>query len=159
MARRLVEQGVPYIEVGLGGWDTQQNIHTTLADNKLPEMDKAMSALVQDLEERGLREDTAIIWMGEFGRSPRISKIFATPGREHWPHAFTILMAGAGTHGGLVHGATDRYAEYVTDDPVSPEDVTATIFDALGVDPQQSVKSRNKPHQLSTGRPLLELFS
>ena len=111
------------------------------------------------MSDRGLLEDTLVIWMGEFGRSPRISKIFATPGREHWPHAFTILMAGAGTHGGLVHGATDRYAEYVTDEPVSPEDVTATIFDALGIAPHQSVPSRNDQHQLSTGHPITSLFS
>ena len=75
------------------------------------------------------------------------------------PHAFTILMAGAGIKGGLVHGATDRYAEFVTDDPVLPEDITATIFDSRGIDPHQSVPARDKQHQLSTGRPLAELFS
>ena len=97
--------------------------------------------------------------MGEFGRSPRISKIFSTPGREHWPHAFTILMAGAGIRGGSVYGKTDRYGEFVTDDPVVPADVTATIFNAMGINPHQKIHAGNQSHQLSTGRPLHELFS
>jgi hypothetical protein len=96
--------------------------------------------------------------MGEFGRSPRISSIFKTPGREHWPHAYTILMAGAGVRGGHIHGATDRYGEYVTENPVSPADISATVFDALGVDPTTRVASRFGEHRLSTGRPIRNLF-
>ena len=176
LARRLIEAGARFVTVYWGKeiqdwagpfkpmlvnnpWDTHRNHFPLIKDSLIPRADRTLAALLADMSDRGLLDDTLVIWMGEFGRSPRISKIFATPGREHWPHAFTILMAGAGTRGGLVHGATDRYAEYVTDDPVSPEDVTATIFDALGIDPHQSVPSRNDQHQLSTGHPITSLFS
>ena len=176
LARRLIEAGARFVTVYWGKeiqdwagpfkpmlvnnpWDTHRNHFPLIKDSLIPRADRTLAALLADMSDRGLLEDTLVIWMGEFGRNPRISKIFATPGREHWPHAFTILMAGAGTHGGLVHGATDRYAEYVTDEPVSPEDVTATIFDALGIAPHQSVPSRNDQHQLSTGHPITSLFS
>ena len=176
LARRLIESGARFVTVNWGKeiqdwagpfkpmlvtnpWDTHRNHFPLIRDSLIPRADRTLAALLSDMSERGLLDETLVVWMGEFGRSPRISKIFATPGREHWPHAFTILMAGAGIQGGLVHGATDRYAEFVTDDPVSPEDVTATIFDSLGIDPRQSVSTRDKPHRLSTGRILDELFS
>ena len=126
---------------------------------RAPWMDAGMATLIADLKVRGMLDDPLVIWMGEFGRSPRISKMFSTPGREHWPHAFTILMAGAGIRGGAVYGSTDRYAEFVKDDPVSPADVTATILDALGIAPQTVVPSRGRTHQLSQGQPLRKLFS
>ena len=88
MARRLVEQGVPFVEVDLGGWDTHSNNFTTLPNTKLPELDKAMSALVEDLDERGLLDDTAIIWMGEFGRTPRIN---GNAGRDHWARSWSVV--------------------------------------------------------------------
>jgi len=175
LARRLIEAGAQFVTVYWGKeiqdwggdwkpmlannpWDTHRNHFPLIKDSLIPRADRTLAALLTDLSDRGLLDETLVIWMGEFGRSPRISKMFATPGREHWPHAFTILMAGAGIRGGSVYGATDQYAEYVTDDPVSPGDVTATVFDALGFDPHQAVSSRKKQHRLSTGRPVDRLF-
>jgi hypothetical protein len=176
LARRLIEAGARFVTVYWGKeiqdwgghwkpmlvnnpWDTHRNHFPLIKDSMIPRADRTLATLLADLSDRGLLDETLVVWMGDFGRSPRISKIFETPGREHWPHAFTILMAGAGIHGGSVYGATDRFAEFVTDNPVSPADVTATIFDALGVDPRKAVPSRHKHHRLSTGRPLTELFS
>ena len=176
LARRLIEAGARFVTVYWGKemqdwggdwkptlannpWDTHRNHFPLIKDSLIPRADRTLAALLADLSDRGLLDETLVVWMGEFGRSPRISKMFATPGREHWPHAFTILMAGAGIRGGSVHGATDHYAEYVTDDPVSPADVTATIFSAMGIDPVNAVPSRDKRHQLSTGHPLDDLFS
>jgi len=176
LARRLIEAGAGFVTVYWGKemqdwggdwkpllannpWDTHRNHFPLIRDSLVPRADQTLAALLADMSDRGLLEDTLVIWMGEFGRSPRISSLFSTPGREHWPHAFTILMAGAGISGGSVYGATDRNGAYVTEAPVSPADVTATVFDALGIQPQQSVPSRDSTHQLSTGRPLVELFS
>ena len=176
LARRLIEAGARFVTVYWGKeiqdwagpfkpmlvnnpWDTHRNHFPLIKDSLIPRADRTLAALLADMSDRGLLDETLVVWMGEFGRSPRISKIFATPGREHWPHAFTILLAGAGIKGGLVHGATDRYAEFVTRDPVAPEDITATIFDSLGIDPHQLVPTRDKQHQLSTGRPLAKLFT
>ena len=105
MARRLVEQGVPFVEVDLGGWDTHANNFKTLADTKLPELDKAMSALVDDLDERGMLQDTAIIWMGEFGRTPRIN---GNSGRDHWARSWSVVVGGAGMKGGIAVGQHQR---------------------------------------------------
>ena len=105
MARRLVEAGVPFVEVDLGGWDNHMNIFKTLSDNKLPELDKAMSALVSDLDERGLLKDTAIIWMGEFSRTPRIN---GTAGRDHWARSWSVVVGGAGMKGGQVDWRNQR---------------------------------------------------
>ena len=103
MARRLVEVGVPFIEVNLGGWDNHQNIFPTLRDNKLPMLDRGMSALVEDLEQRGLLEDTVIIWMGEFSRTPRINQ---NAGRDHWARSWSVVVGGAGMNGGIAIGET-----------------------------------------------------
>ena len=176
LGRRLIEAGARFVTVYWGKeiqdwggkwkpmlvnnpWDTHRNHFPLIKDSLIPRADRTLAALLADMSDRGLLDETLVVWMGEFGRSPRISKLFSTPGREHWPHAFTILMAGAGIHGGSVYGKTDPYGEFVTDDPVSPADVTATIFNTMGIDPHQSVHSGNQSHQLSTGRPLHELFS
>ncbi|MBC8289470.1 MAG: DUF1501 domain-containing protein [Planctomycetes bacterium] len=176
LARRLIEAGARFVTVYWGKemqdwggdwkpllannpWDTHRNHFPLIKDSLIPRADQTLAALLADLSDRGMLEDTLVVWMGEFGRSPKISSIFSTPGREHWPHAFSMLMAGAGIRGGHIHGATDRNAAYVTDDPVSPADITATILDALGVDPGQTVRSRDGEHRLSTGRPLTELFA
>ena len=140
-------------------WDTHRNHFPLIKDSLIPRADRTLAALLADLSDRGLLETTLVVWMGEFGRSPRISKLFATPGREHWPYAYTVLMAGAGIRGGNLYGATDRYAEFVTDNPVSPADITATIFHTLGLDHTQTVSVGRKRHRLSRGRPLTELFS
>ncbi|MEE2991241.1 MAG: DUF1501 domain-containing protein [Planctomycetota bacterium] len=158
MARRLVEQGVPFIEVGLGGWDNHQNIHTTLADNKLPEMDKAMSALIQDLEERGLLEDTAIIWMGEFGRTPRIN---GNAGRDHWARSWSVLVGGGGMNGGIAVGATNDDGTRVETEPYTSQDVMASVCKALGISLQTTFTSRSgRPMKIAnSGKVIKELFS
>lgn len=175
LARRLIESGARFVSVYWGKemqdwggdwkpllannpWDTHRNHFPLIKNSLIPRADQTLAALLADLSQRGMLDDTLVVWMGEFGRSPRISKLFSTPGREHWPHAFTILMAGAGIQGGSVYGVTDRFGEYVKDDPVSPADVTATIFDALGIDPRMSVPSRKKEHRISMGRPLKKVF-
>ena len=105
MARRLVEAGVPFVEVDLGGWDNHDDIFTILRRiDKLPELDKAMSALVEDLAQRGLLEDTAIIWMGEFSRTPRIN---GDAGRDHWARSWSVVVGGAGIKGGIAIGETN----------------------------------------------------
>ena len=114
MARRLVEQGVPFIEVGLGGWDMHNNIHATLRDTKLPELDQAMSALTEDLEQRGLLEDTAIIWMGEFSRTPRIN---GNAGRDHWARSWSVVVGGGGMNGGIAVGETNSDGTRVETEP------------------------------------------
>jgi arylsulfatase A-like enzyme len=104
-----------------------------------------------------LLDETLVVWMGDFGRTPRITKPWAS--RDHWPYAFSMLMAGGGIRRGAVFGATDAQAAYVTADPISPADLTATIFDALGVDHRARVQNQaGQPHRLSTGRPVRELF-
>ena len=175
LARRLVEAGARFVTVYWGKemqdwgpswepmlannpWDTHRNHFPLMKDSLLPRADRTFAALLEDMSDRGLLDDTLVIWMGEFGRSPRISSMFETPGREHWPHAFTLLMAGAGVNGGSVHGKTDRFAEYVTENPVSPADFSATIYDALGLDPNSVIKGRDESHQLSTGNPVREVF-
>ena len=114
--------------------------------------------MLEDLAKRGLLNSTLVVWMGDFGRTPYISKPWAS--RDHWPHAFTILLAGAGIRAGEIYGQTDRHAAEVVDKPVSPADLTATIFDALGIDPQQSIRAADgKPHLLSAGRVVPEWFA
>ena len=105
MARRLVEAGVPFVEVDLGGWDTHQGVFTDAAEQKLPELDKAMTALVTDLKDRGLYDSTAIVWMGEFGRTPRIN---GNAGRDHYARAWSVVVGGAGFKRGAVVGKTNE---------------------------------------------------
>ena len=130
MARRLVEVGVPFVEVDFGGWDNHSNIFPTLADNKLTMLDQGMSALVEDLDQRGMLQDTVVIWMGEFGRTPRINK---QGGRDHWPRVSTALLAGGGMRTRQVIGATDRLGGYPVDAPQTPENMAASIYQALGL--------------------------
>src|SRR5262245_24574501 len=175
LARRLVEAGTRLVSVYWGNeeqdwadgrglrlannpWDTHRNHFPLTKDSLCPRADQALSALIDDLLARGLLESTLVVWMGDFGRTPYISKPWAS--RDHWPHAFTILLAGAGVRAGEVYGRTDRHAAEVLDQPVSPADLTATIFQVLGVDPGQSVTATNHlPHRLSQGRPVQEWFA
>jgi uncharacterized protein (DUF1501 family) len=120
MARRLVEQGVPFVEVDLGGWDNHQGIFTTLADTKLPELDQAMSALVEDLVQRGLYDDTAVIWMGEFGRTPNIN---GDGGRDHWARSWSVVVGGAGFRRGVVVGETSSDGKEIVTEPYSSQDL------------------------------------
>jgi hypothetical protein len=135
LARRLVEHGVPFITVNSGGWDTHKK-HFELMDEKLPPLDQAFAALLEDLSERGLLDSTVVVWGGEFGRRPKVSR--EPPwngGRQHFCTCFNSVVAGGGFAGGQVVGASDRRGETVRDRPVYPWDLTSSIYQLLGIDP------------------------
>jgi len=136
MARRLVEHGVPYVTINYnGGWDTHKQNFETMR-RKLPEMDKGMATLLQDLSERGLLDSTIIWWGGEFGRTPKIQ--WESPwngGRGHLGDCFSVVVAGGGFKGGRVVGASDARGEYVAERPVHPQDLIGSIYELLGIDP------------------------
>ncbi|WP_253157191.1 DUF1501 domain-containing protein [Stieleria tagensis] len=149
LARRLVEAGVPFVEVDLGGWDLHNNVHQTLSTTKLPQLDKAMSALVEDLEQRGLLQDTAIIWMGEFGRTPRINQ---NAGRDHWARSWSCVVGGAGIKGGLAVGETSSDGTAVESEPFSSEDLMATVCEGLGIGLDTIFMSKNRrPMKIANG--------
>jgi hypothetical protein len=130
LARRLVEAGVHFITVTDGGWDTHQFNFTSLKNRKLPVLDRGYSALLEDLHNRGLLDSTLVVWFGDFGRTPRINP---SAGRDHWATAGVACMGGGGVKMGQVVGATNKLGEYVIDNPVTPQDLAATIYTALGV--------------------------
>lgn len=146
-ARRLVEAGVRFVTVGLGGWDTHQQNFTRLKSNLLPQLDTTLSALIADLDDRGLLDSTIVICAGEFGRTPRINK---TAGRDHWARSMACIVAGGGIKRGYAHGSTDESGMAPTSDPLTPDDLAATIFYQLGVDPHMELET-------PTGRPM-QLF-
>ncbi|HEX3726795.1 MAG TPA: DUF1501 domain-containing protein [Pirellulales bacterium] len=158
MARRLVEQGVPFVEVDLGGWDTHMNNFKTLSDTKLPQLDKAMGALVADLDQRGLLADTAVIWMGEFGRTPRIN---GNSGRDHWARSWSVVLGGAGMKGGIAVGRTNADGTEVEGEPYSSQDVMATVCKALGISLDTNFTARNgRPMKIANGGKVIkELFA
>ncbi len=142
LARRLVEHGVPFVDVTLDGWDTHNN-NFTLVQNLAGIFDRAWAALMGDLKDRGLLEQTTIVWMGEFGRTPKIN---GNVGRDHWPRAFSAVLAGGGIVGGNAYGATSADGTTVEDRPVSVPDLLATICRAVGIDPvRQNVSNVNRP--------------
>jgi uncharacterized protein (DUF1501 family) len=121
--------------VNYGGWDHHAKIFESL-DKKLPDFDRGLSALINDLHQRGTLKETLVVVMGEFGRTPKINK---DAGRDHWGQAASMLFAGAGVQGGHVLGATDKNGAFVTDRPVRPADVCWTVYDALGIDPDKTI--------------------
>jgi hypothetical protein len=129
LARRLIEAGVPFVTASDFGWDDHQNIFLALKQ-KLPVVDRGLSALVGDLDERGLLSQTLVIVMGEFGRTPKINQ-----GRDHWPNAFSVMLAGGGVRGGQVIGASDADGAYPKARPVTPEELIHSIYVLLGIDP------------------------
>lgn len=154
MARRLVESGVPFVEVDLGGWDNHADIFNTLKDDRLPVMDRAMSALVEDLAQRELLEDTAIIWMGEFSRTPNIN---ADTGRDHWARAWSVVVGGAGIKGGISVGATNEDGTSVITEPYSSEDLMATVCKALGISLETTYTSKNgRPMKIANSGKIIE---
>jgi hypothetical protein len=157
MARRLVEVGGPFIEVNLGGWDNHQNIHTILKDTRLPVLDQGMSALVEDLEQRELLKDTAIIWMGEFSRTPRIN---GNAGRDHWARSWSVVVGGAGMNGGIAVGATNDDGTKVITDPYSSQDIMASVCKALGISLSTTFTSNSgRPMKIAnSGKIIKELF-
>ena len=157
LARRLVEAGVPFVEVDLGGWDNHQRIFQTLENDRLPTLDKAMSALVDDLSQRGLLGDTAIVWMGEFARTPRIN---AEGGRDHWARAWSVVVGGAGIQGGKAVGATNEDGTQVVTEPYSSEDLMASVCHGLGISLETTFTSRNgRPMKIAnSGKIIKDLF-
>ncbi len=158
MARRLVEVGVPFIEVDLGGWDNHRDVHNTLTTRLLPTLDQAMSALVEDLAQRDRLKDTVILWMGEFGRTPIIN---ADAGRDHWARCWSVVVGGGAIKGGLAVGETDSEGRQVITEPYSSEDLMATVCRGLGISLETTYQSKNgRPMKIANGGKLIrELLS
>lgn len=158
MARRLVEAGVPFVEVNFpGSWDLHSQTQDTLKNSHLPQLDKAIAGLTQDLEQRGMLKDTVIVWMGEFGRTPRINQ---DAGRDHWAASWSIMLGGGGLKGGQAIGATDKDGIGIVDKSYTPGDVWATVAHALGI-PIDTVHTskRGRPMKLAnSGVPIKELI-
>jgi uncharacterized protein (DUF1501 family) len=158
LARRLVEAGVPFIEVDLGGWDNHAGIFPILKDTKLPELDKAMSALVSDLADRGLLDDTAIIWMGEFSRTPNIN---GGGGRDHWARSWSVVVGGAGFKRGVAVGETSADGKDVVTEPYTSQDVMASVLKSLGISLETTFTAKNgRPMKIAnSGKVIKELFA
>ena len=167
LARRLVERGVPFVTVNNVGWDTHEELTTRLKDGfagsrkpigLVPSLDAAFSALVEDLDDRGMLEETLVVVMGEFGRTPKLNN---RAGRDHWPRVFSVALAGGGVQGGQVIGSSDAVGESPSDRPVTPSDLAATIYSLLGIDPHHELRTpdgrpvRATPHD---SRVIDELF-
>jgi len=159
LARRLVEAGVPIVQANMGpvqNWDSHQAIFTTLKQRLLPPLDQGVAALLDDLQERGLLKDTMVMMLGEFGRTPKIN---ADGGRDHWGPCFTGLFAGAGVQAGKVIGRSDEIAAYPDSVAYSPDDIGATVYSALGIDPHSLVQDRlGRPVHLNTGSVIEALY-
>jgi hypothetical protein len=165
LARRLVEAGVKLVTVysACGGkipqdaWDTHTDNFRKLKHQLLPPMDQGTSALLDDLQQRGLAERTLLLWMGEFGRTPRVN---AKAGRDHWANCYSILLAGAGVRPAQVYGRSDRTGAFPHDGRVfTPADITATVYSCLGIDPHTTiVDGLGRPLRITTGEPMREVF-
>ena len=165
MARRLVAAGVNMVQVNLGNdeaWDTHGNAFPHLKDNLFPPTDKAISALLDDLEATGELNETLIVMAGEFGRTPKISLLpshYEKPGRDHHGALQTVWFAGGGVRGGNIVGKSDKHGGYPVDNPKTPEQMAATIYDALGIPATAAwYDAENRPHQIYHGEPIHELF-
>ncbi len=157
LARRLVEAGVPFVTVQHAGWDHHTNIFKYLKDRWLPTFDVAFAALLRDLDERGLLEDTLVLALGEFGRTPKINK---DAGRDHWPGAMSIVVAGAGVPRGSVIGATNRQGSAPGERPLKVEDFFCSVYTKLGINPHKELLTpEGRPVAIvNGGRPIAELF-
>jgi hypothetical protein len=167
VARRLVEAGVRFVNVTWDSywerlrlqyecWDTHTRNFANLREYHLPYLDLTYGALMQDLSDRGLLDETLVVVMSDFGRTPRIN---AKAGRDHWTYCYSVLLAGAGIRGGLVHGASDAHAAFIKDKPVRPRDICATIYHCLGIDPDMPVNDRSgRPVPVAQGgKPIREI--
>ena len=166
LARRLVEAGVAFVTVNNRGWDTHKDLVTRLRDGYtganqpvglIPSLDMAYSSLIIDLQQRGMLDETLVVVMGEFGRTPKLNTL---GGRDHWPRVFSVMVAGGGIRGGQVIGSSDGMGESPKDRPVTPADLAATIYTLLGIDPQTHLETLDgRPVKLSSnGIPLSELI-
>jgi hypothetical protein len=169
VARKLVEAGVTFTSVFWDnyaprmqssdyGWDTHEVNFITLRERYLPWLDQGCSALLEDLESRGLLDETLVVTLSDFGRTPRVNK---DAGRDHWTYCYTVTLAGAGIRGGTVYGASDAHAAFVRDNPVSPADICATIYECLGIDPEMLIHDQsNRPYAVAQGgRPVRAILS
>jgi hypothetical protein len=166
LARRLVEAGVSLVQVNWtriagalnnGHWDTHQKNSEALRRYLMPRMDQAYSALLEDLQQRGLLQETLVVLLGEFGRTPKINR---NAGRDHWGSVFSLALAGGGVQGGQFVGASDRIGAQPVEGRATPADVTATVFHALGYSPQSVIYDRlRRPIPISQGRPVSEAFA
>ncbi len=163
LARRLIEAGVRFVTVHdgqhngqLANWDAHENVFGRLKNDLLPPADRALSALVEDLEARGLLDSTLVISMGEFGRTPKIN---ASAGRDHWPFCYSVVLAGGGVRGGVTYGGSDKLGAYPDFDGVTPGDLAATLFDRFGLDPASEIRDlTGRPYKIADGQPIRSLF-
>ena len=164
MARRLVEAGVNLVQVNLGNneaWDTHGNAFPNLKNFLFPPTDRALSALLDDLRDRGLLDDTLVVMAGEFGRTPKITLLrehYKLPGRDHWGACQSVLFAGGGIQPGVVVGRSDAKGEYPVDSPVKPENFAATIYHLMGIPAEAAWRdSTDRPHLMYHGEPIAGL--
>jgi hypothetical protein len=162
LARRLVEAGVPFVNVydfkqQGKNWDSHAKNFSQLKGHLLPAADQAYSALIEDLDDRGLLESTLVVAVGEFGRTPKINQ---NAGRDHWPDCYSALVAGGGVRGGTVYGSSDKIGAYPASDPVTPAELAATIFWRFGIDPATEIQDvTGRPFKVSEGEPIRRLFA
>jgi uncharacterized protein (DUF1501 family) len=171
LARRLVEAGVKFVtvyfsnsiggrKVGSGGWDTHgfdnTRMYKIVNNYQLPITDQTLPILLDDLDGRGLLDETLVVWVGEFGRTPKINK---NESRDHWPQCYSALLAGGGVQGGAVYGTSDEHAMYPAEHPVRPDDLAATMFYLLGIDPKTEVyDTSDRPLVIAQGEPISEII-
>jgi uncharacterized protein (DUF1501 family) len=158
MARRLTEVGVPWVTVYYGGWDDHRGLFKSYAKDKAERIDTGVSALIQDLADRGTLDNTMVLLLGEFGRTPKINK---DAGRDHWSFAMSVLMAGGGIPGGQIVGATDVKGYYANENVYAPEDFASSIYTKMGINPEMVLHdSAGRPLQLvNNGKLIKELFA
>jgi hypothetical protein len=156
LARKLVEAGVTAVEIDLGGWDNHANIFTTIRNGNGPRLDKGMGTLVKELVERGLWKNTVLVWMGDFGRTPKIN---GGGGRDHWARGWSVVVGGGAIKGGITYGATSKDGMDIVENPVTVGDVYATLFKGLGVDPETKVRDNlGRPLTITDGKPIKALL-
>lgn len=162
IARRLVEAGVPFVNVydfrqQGQNWDAHFHVAAQHKNHLLPMADQGLSALIEDLDQRGMLDSTLVIAMGEFGRTPQINR---DGGRDHWPDCYTVLLAGGGAKGGYVHGASDRIGAFPVSGGMTPADLAATVYWRFGIDPATEIRDLSgRPFAISTGTPVREAFA
>jgi hypothetical protein len=172
LARRLVEAGTKFVTVYFsgniggqsttqGGWDTHgfnnTRMYPIIEKYHLPLTDQTLPAFLNDLDERGLLDSTLVVWMGEIGRTPKINE---NASRDHWPDCYTVLLAGGGVKRGFIYGASDKNGAYPAENPVRPDDLAATMFHALGIDPHAQVYGvGNRPVAIAEGNPVMDIFA
>jgi uncharacterized protein (DUF1501 family) len=171
LARRLVESGVKFVTVYFsdniggrsttsGGWDTHGFDNTRMfpivEKYHFPITEQTLPTLLDDLDERGLLAETLVVWMGEFGRTPKIN---ANISRDHWPQCYSVLLAGAGVKRGFIYGKSDANAMFPDEHPVRPEDLAATIYHLLGINPESEIRDRNDRPLAIAGKPVMEVMA